>query len=103
MGTAEIRSKPLGCVVVLTPWNFPVHIPVSALGDVLGAGKMPTSGADAWDHFAADHVLVHGRVLAVVWDQSGTVYGRGAGLRLWVDGVLKATAPNLDTPLSVSL
>ena len=39
MGTAEIRSKPLGCVVVLTPWNFPVHIPVSALGDVLGAGN----------------------------------------------------------------
>ena len=74
-----------------------------ANGTVRVRPLVPSSGADAWGHFAADHVLVHGRVLSVVWDQSGTVYGRGTGLRLWVDGVLKATAPNLDTPLSVSL
>ena len=35
-----------------------------------------------WDRFAADHVLVRGRVLSVVWDRDGTAYGRGAGLQV---------------------
>lgn len=39
MGKASIHTKPLGVVLVLTPWNFPFHIPISAIGDVLGAGN----------------------------------------------------------------
>merc|ERR1712232_465277 len=39
MGKARIHTKPLGVVLVLTPWNFPAHIPVSAIGDILGAGN----------------------------------------------------------------
>lgn len=39
MGTARIYSKPLGVILALTPWNYPFHIPVSALGDILGAGN----------------------------------------------------------------
>lgn len=39
MGKAKMYSKPLGLVLALTPWNFPFHIPISAIGDILGAGN----------------------------------------------------------------
>ncbi|MBP2335101.1 hypothetical protein JOF41_001279 [Saccharothrix coeruleofusca] len=39
-----------------------------------------------WDHFAAENVPYHGRNLTVVWDRDGSAYGRGAGLRVWLDG-----------------
>jgi len=40
-----------------------------------------------WDYFAADHVLVHGKVLSIVWDKTGQHYGRfGRGLSALVDG-----------------
>ena len=37
-------------------------------------------------HFAVDHVLYHGRMLAIVWDADGSHYGLGAGLRILIDG-----------------
>ena len=49
-----------------------------------------------WDHFAADHVLVHGKVLSVVWDASGQHYGRfGRGLIVLVDGDVAARRDSL--------
>jgi len=53
------------------------------------------SGPAAWEHFAADHVLVRGRVLSVVWDSSGTAYGRGKGFRVLVDGEVAAWREDL--------
>lgn len=39
MGVPKIYTKPLGLVLVITPWNYPFHIAMSALGDILGAGN----------------------------------------------------------------
>ena len=40
----------------------------------------------SWDHFAVENVPYHGHNLTVVWDRDGSHYGKGAGLRVWVDG-----------------
>lgn len=39
-----------------------------------------------WNHFAVENVPYHGRNLTVLWDRDGSVYGQGAGLRVWLDG-----------------
>lgn len=49
-----------------------------------------------------DHVLYHGRALAIVYDRTGTHYGLGAGLRVLVDGRLAASTAELE-PLSVNV
>ena len=43
--------------------------------------------------FAATGVLVRGHDLAVVWDASGTQYGSGSGLHVWLDGKYTGVAP----------
>ncbi|WP_229693085.1 MGH1-like glycoside hydrolase domain-containing protein [Lentzea pudingi] len=43
---------------------------------------------DSWNHFAAENVPYHGHNLTVLWDRDGNRYGKGAGLRVWVDGRL---------------
>jgi predicted GH43/DUF377 family glycosyl hydrolase len=39
-----------------------------------------------WDWFCLDNVLYHGRILTIVWDKTGTKYGKGKGLRILADG-----------------
>ncbi|WNV86859.1 MGH1-like glycoside hydrolase domain-containing protein [Umezawaea sp. Da 62-37] len=43
---------------------------------------------EGWDHFAVENVPYHGHNLSVAYDRDGRTYGQGAGLRVWVDGVL---------------
>lgn len=43
---------------------------------------------DSWSHFAAENVPYHGHNLTVLWDRDGSRYGKGAGLRVWLDGRL---------------
>lgn len=60
------------------------------------AGLRPQPGADLvvnpllpagmWDWFCLDRVRYHGRLLTVLWDRTGTRFGKGKGLRLFVDG-----------------
>ncbi len=45
----------------------------------------PLAPAD-WDYFAIDDLPYRGHRLSILWDKLGTRYGRGAGLRLLVDG-----------------
>ena len=63
---------------------------------------VPTSGPMAWERFAADHVLVRGKVLSVVWDKTGDAYRRGKGMRVLGDGRLAAKSETL-TELEVTL
>lgn len=56
----------------------------------------PLLPADAWDWFALERVRYHGRELGIVWDRDGKRFGRGAGLRVWVDGEEVARAPRLE-------
>jgi hypothetical protein len=46
----------------------------------------PLLPPDTWDWFCLDNVLYHKRLLTILWDRSGTKYGRGKGLRLIADG-----------------
>ena len=46
----------------------------------------PLVPEDKWDFFCLDDVLYHGRSLTIIWDKTGTKYGRGAGLSVLVDG-----------------
>jgi len=40
----------------------------------------------SWDWFALDRVPYHGHLLSIAWDRDGRHFGRGKGLRLYVDG-----------------
>jgi hypothetical protein len=50
---------------------------------------------DDWAYFALDDVLYRGRRVAIVWDKTGTRYGRGVGLRILADGRTMASSPTL--------
>ncbi len=41
---------------------------------------------EEWDYFCLDRLRYHGRDLTVLWDRDGLRYGRGDGLRIFVDG-----------------
>lgn len=48
-----------------------------------------------WKWFAMDRIAYHGRLLTIVWDDTGEHYGQGPGLRLLVDGQEVARADSL--------
>ncbi|USX53413.1 discoidin domain-containing protein [Lentzea sp. HUAS12] len=62
------------------------------LGDTVRIAPLAPS---SWSHFAAENVPYHGHNLTVLWDRDGSKYGKGAGLRVWVDGTLKHTQTGL--------
>ena len=39
-----------------------------------------------WDWFCLDNVNYHGKMLTILWDKSGTKYGKGKGFRIYADG-----------------
>ena len=55
-----------------------------------------------WDYFALDEVSYRGRSISVLWDRTGTRYGKGKGLQLLVDGKQIATSETLN-PMLVEL
>lgn len=55
----------------------------------------PLLPPEAWGWFCLDGVKYHGRVLTVIWDQDGSHYGRGAGLRVFSGRKEIATASKL--------
>ncbi|OWK38864.1 hypothetical protein FRUB_06369 [Fimbriiglobus ruber] len=55
-----------------------------------------------WDYFALDDVPYRGRTVSIVWDRTGTRYGKGAGFRLYVGGKEVAAAAKLE-PLTAVL
>lgn len=48
-----------------------------------------------WSWFCLDNVLYHGRILTIVWDQTGDRYGKGPGLQVFADGKRIAGAKSL--------
>ncbi|MFB3829890.1 MAG: trehalase family glycosidase [Bryobacteraceae bacterium] len=52
--------------------------------------------AGKWEWFCLDGVPYHGRSVTVLWDRTGRKFGRGAGLRVLVDGREIARARNLE-------
>jgi hypothetical protein len=49
----------------------------------------------AWDYFYIENVLYHGHQLTIFYDKTGTRYGKGIGLFLYVDGKQAATSATL--------
>jgi hypothetical protein len=54
----------------------------------------PLAPAD-WEYFCLDGVVYHGRTLTILYDRSGNRYGRGAGLRILIDGAEAARAATI--------
>lgn len=50
---------------------------------------------ESWDYFCLDQVRYHGRWLTILWDKTGTRYGKGKGLRVFADGKEIAAADSL--------
>jgi len=46
----------------------------------------PLVPAGTWDWFCLDNALYHGRIITILWDKTGTKYGRGKGLHVFADG-----------------
>jgi hypothetical protein len=46
----------------------------------------PLLPADTWEWFALDDLHYAGRVLTILWDETGERYGKGKGLRVLADG-----------------
>lgn len=53
-------------------------------GDLVEVNPLVPSGT--WDWFCLDNVQYHGRLITVLWDKTGTRYGKGQGLRVFADG-----------------
>ncbi len=51
----------------------------------------------AWSWFCLDRIPYQGHMLTILWDENGSHFGRGAGLRLFIDGREAAAAPGLTT------
>jgi hypothetical protein len=58
-------------------------------------GIVPLMPEDGWEWFSLDGVRYHGHDVAVLWDQSGRRFGRGAGLGVYVDGRLVQSSKQL--------
>jgi hypothetical protein len=46
----------------------------------------PLLPMNEWEWFCLDGVYYRGRVLTIVWDRTGSRYGRGAGFAIWAEG-----------------
>jgi len=62
----------------------------------------PLLPAGQWSFFAIDALPYHHHLLTVLWDSTGTRYGRGKGMMLFVDGRQVAARKDLG-PLDYSL
>lgn len=62
----------------------------------------PLFGEEDLAWFCADGIRHKDRYFTLLWDRDGTHYGKGRGLKLYVDGEEKATAPEL-TGLEITL
>lgn len=56
----------------------------------------PLIPADTWDYFCLDGIPYHNHSLTILYDQDGTRYHRGTGLRLFANGQLIAATPDLE-------
>lgn len=55
-----------------------------------------------WSYFALENAPYHGHNVSVLWDRTGLHYGRGKGLRIFIDGRL-AAAPTSLNPVKLAL
>ncbi|GAA0618138.1 hypothetical protein GCM10010174_40330 [Kutzneria viridogrisea] len=54
----------------------------------------------SWDYFALENTPYHGHNVTVLWDRTGSRYGQGPGLHVYVDGRLATVRSGLE-PVTV--
>jgi hypothetical protein len=79
--------------------TFGDHIISGLIGIRPGNGNQlminPLLPEGTWDYFCLDKVLYHGKNITVLYDKTGKKYGKGKGLRVFVDGIEQAASPTL--------
>jgi len=68
--------------------------------DVVEVNPLLPTGT--WPYFCLDNVSYHGRTISIAYDEDGRRYGKGAGLRVFIDGEPAASSDRL-TRLTASL
>ena len=43
-----------------------------------------------WSYFCIDNILYHGKIITVMYEETGKKYGRGKGFFVFVDGKVRA-------------
>ncbi len=56
----------------------------------------PLIHANTWKWFALDKVYYHGRIVTIIWDETGEKYRQGKGLFIYVDGKVVAHSSSLE-------
>ena len=47
------------------------------------------------EYFCADGILYHNHYITVLWDKTGKKYHKGAGLKVYIDGILKSESSKI--------
>ncbi len=55
----------------------------------------PLLPRDSWSYFCVDQLKYHTRYITLLWDESGSRYGVGAGFKVYVDKVLVGSADHV--------
>jgi len=74
---------------------------VASNHSLLVAPLQATDDEVSW--WCLDGASVGGRLVTVLWDIDGTRYGRGKGLRVFLEGVLVGEANTVTASLSIAL
>ncbi len=62
----------------------------------------PLVPEDEWDYFCLDNIKYRGKKITIIYDKYGTRYGKGIGLKLYVDGKKMGSSKDLQ-PIHVEL
>ena len=75
-GRAEVIPEPLGCVLIIGPWNYPFHLTVQPLVSALAAGN--TAVLKPSEHAPATAALI-GELIAAAFPPSTVQVVQGDG------------------------
>ena len=55
----------------------------------------PLIPENKWDYFCLDGLKYRDKYITILYDKTGNKYNKGKGLQIYIDGLLKASAPQL--------
>jgi hypothetical protein len=55
----------------------------------------PLIPENKWDYFCLDGLKYREKYITILYDKTGNKYGKGQGLKIYIDGILKASVPRL--------
>lgn len=65
-----------------------------ALGNQVVINPLVPEGS--WTYFCVDRIPYHGKMLTILYDQTGRHYKKGKGLRIFINGKIAASSPRLE-------